>query len=476
MRQFLRICGVAVLSATLAACGGGVGLNLPINPEITNVAEQGNWEVDLGAEDNTVVGLAFSGGGMRAAAFSQGVLLGLDEKYVPGYAPRKRLTDSVDFVAGVSGGSVPAAWFGLHGRDGLASFRSRFLLRNAEEGFDTEVSVGNVLRILTDGGVNDTSKFPRWLDDNLFQGATFNDLFKRKKPIVWISASDIYNRVPFTFEPLTFSAICGDLGRTRLSEAVAASAAVPGVFTPINVENFGSSCGSRLPRWMDRALGNDNAPQMLRATAQALSRMRSDPQKYRYIKLLDGGLTDNLGVQPVSIIRANRDNGYAPLRPDQAARARRLLFLVVDSGRGPAGNWTSQLASPGAFALASAVTDAAIDAGSYKGYDNFLAVMQEWERDLRNWRCSLSMSEVAKLRGTTAGWNCRDVTFHIGRVSFDDLGPSRGNLDGIETSFKLPPATVDQLIEGGRTALNNNQVFQAFMSGRPQSQTAIARR
>jgi hypothetical protein len=86
------------------------------------------------------------------------------------------------------------------------------------------------------------------------------------------------------------------------------------------------------------------------------------------------------------------------------------------------------------------------------------------------------MPEVARLRGSTAGWNCRDVTFHIGRVSFDDLGPSRGNLDSIETSFKLPPATVDQLVEGGRTALNNNQVFRAFMSGRPQVASTIARR
>lgn len=464
---------MVLLSATLAACGG-VGINLPINPEITNVADQGNWQVS--AEDNAVVGLAFSGGGMRAAAFAQGVLLGLDEKYLPGYAPRKRLTDSIDFVAGVSGGSVPAAWFGLHGRDGLASFRTRFLLRNAEAGFDTDVSIGNVLRILTDGGVNDASRFPRWLDDNLFEGATFNDLFKRKKPIVWISASDIYNRVPFTFEPSTFSAICGDLGRTRLSEAVAASAAVPGVFTPLNVENFGSSCGSKLPPWMQRAFSDPNTPQMLRATAEALTRLRADPQKYRYLKLLDGGLTDNLGVQPVSIVRSNRNIGFAPMRADQAARARRLLFLVVDSGRGPAGDWTSKLASPGAFELASAVTDAAIDAGSYKGYDYFLVVMQEWERELRNWRCSLSMGEVAKLRGTTAGWDCRDMTFHVGRISFDDLGPSRGNLDSIETSFKLPPATVDRLVEGGREALNNNAVFRAFMSGKPPTASMVARR
>ena len=75
-------------------------------------------------------------------------------------------------------------------------------------------------RIFTDGGVNDRSKFPRWLDDNVFGGATYASLFARKRPLVWISASDIYSRVPFVFEPVTFNVLCSDLSKIRLSEAV----------------------------------------------------------------------------------------------------------------------------------------------------------------------------------------------------------------------------------------------------------------
>ena len=93
------------------------------------------------------------------------------------------------------------------------------------------------------------------------------DLFARKKPIVWIGATDLYNRVPFVFEPLTFNAICSDLSKVRLSEAVAASAAVPGVFVPINVENFGGTCGYHMPKFMERALSDRSAPAMLRASA-----------------------------------------------------------------------------------------------------------------------------------------------------------------------------------------------------------------
>ena len=413
---------------------------------------------------------------MRASAFSHGVLTGLDQQMLAGRNGPRPMTETVDFLAGVSGGSVPAAYFGLHGRAGLADFRPRFLDRNAEEGFDTEVSVGNVLKILGTGGVNDNSKFPRWLDDNLFGGATYADLFRRKRPIVWISASDLYNRVPFTFEPLTFNSICSDLSRTRLSEAVAASAAVPGVFSPINVENFGTSCNSKMPGWMTRAIGDRTSPAMQRASALAMQRLRNDPERFKYIKLLDGGLTDNFGVQPLTVMRANRSRGFVPLTEEQGIKIRRMLFLVVDSGRGPAGDWTRSLASPSAFDLAGAVTDAAIDAGSYKGYDSFLSVMKEWEDDLRKWRCTVPSAQVAKLRGSASGWNCRDVKFFVGRVTFDDAGGDRARLDAVPTRFKLDSGTIDLLVNAGQTALVNSPTWREFQRASGLRTPAVASR
>jgi predicted acylesterase/phospholipase RssA len=407
---------------------------------------------------------------MRASAFSHGVLSALDQQMLNGRNGPRPMTETIDFLAGVSGGSIPAAYFGLHGRAGLANFPERFLYKDAEQGFDTRVSISNALKILGDGGVNDNSRFPKWLDENVFGGATYADLFKRRKPIVWISASDIYNRVPFTFEPLTFNAICSDLSRTRISEAVAASAAVPGVFSPLNVENFGNTCNSRMPGWMTRAINDRTAPAMQRASALAMQRIRSNPEQFRYLKLLDGGLTDNYGVQPLTVMRENRTRGHVPLTEEQGARIRRMLFLVIDSGRGPAGDWTRSLASPSAFDLAGAVTDAAIDAGSYKGFDSFAAVMNEWQEELRKWRCTLSSSQVARLRGSASGWNCRDVKFFVGRVTFDDVGADRARLDAVPTRFKLDQGTVDLLISSGASALQNNPTWREFhrsLGGRP---------
>ena len=73
--------------------------------------------------DETVIALAFSGGGMRAAAFSHGVLTGLADTTIRTRGGPVSLIDRVDIISGVSGGSVPAAYFGLKKRAALADFR-----------------------------------------------------------------------------------------------------------------------------------------------------------------------------------------------------------------------------------------------------------------------------------------------------------------------------------------------------------------
>lgn len=460
------LAGAVVLA--VSACAASVD-NAPINEPIARVSDQEGWPLGPDQFGSTVVGVAFSGGGMRASAFSYGVLSELDRYEMATDRGQTRMTDMVDLVTGVSGGSVTAAYFGLKGREGLPAFRSRFLERNAEQGFDTDVSLGNVLRIVEDGGVNDRSKFPRWLDENLFEGATYADLFARKRPLVWIAASDIYSRVPFVFEPITFSILCSDLSKVRLSEAVAASAAVPGLFIPMNVENFGASCGGHVPQWYQRGVADPNAPATLRASASAVMRYRGDPEKYRYVKLLDGGLTDNFGIHSLAVARTNRDRPYMPMTAEQAVRVKRFLFLVVDAGRDPAGNWPRTLASPSGMELAGVVTDAAIDSGVYKGYDYFTTIMRDWQADLRRWRCSLSSDEVVKLRGTLSGWNCADLTFTVGRVSFEDAGAElKAELDKVPTRFQLDPRTLETVISAGETALRNNTVFRSFIRKGPR--------
>src|SRR5208282_1788061 len=237
VQRIVRAGRIVTCSALLVACTQVIH-NEPINQPLVGSARQVGAELGRDVEtyyDETVIALSFSGGGMRAAAFAYGVLTGFDETPVPNRSAS--LLDRIDFVTGVSGGSVLAAYYGL---------KQRFLLRNAEEGLETTIGLTNIARGLQ-GGINDSTVFPRWLDDNLFDHATFKSLLFERRPLVWINASDIYDRTPFVFGRTTFGALCSDLSSYPVSLAVAASAAVPVIFAPVVIQGYPGGCSVPLP-------------------------------------------------------------------------------------------------------------------------------------------------------------------------------------------------------------------------------------
>jgi NTE family protein len=454
---------VIASAALVAGCTAAIH-NDPINQPLTANARQVEAELTPDVQtnyDDMVVALSFSGGGMRAAAFSYGVLTGFDETKVPTRTGPVSLLDRLDFLSGVSGGSTLAAYYGLHGRQAMGDFKQRFLLVNAEEGLQTNLSFVNIARGLQ-GGVNDASQFPVWLDTHLYNHATFRDLLSRSRPRVWINASDIYNRTAFIFAPVTFSALCSDLTSYPVSLAVAASAAVPVVFAPIVIRNYPGGCPIGLPAWVSRVHNDPNAAPLIRAYADALERYRSGAMKY--VKLLDGGLVDNFGLAGFTIARLASSSPFGPLAPQEAVKLRRFLFLVVDSGRDPSGNWAQTVPGPSGVDLIMATSDTATESGAIGSYSAFDATMEDWRKTLVSWRCGLSEADRKRF-GAPPGWNCRDVQFFIGKISFDQLGPQRAAaLNSVETRFKLPPDQIDMLINAGRDALNTNPKFRAFLT------------
>src|SRR5262245_7810730 len=73
--------------------------------------------------------LASSGGGKRSAAFSYGVLRGLRDFHIDVDGRERRLLDELDTIAAVSGGSFPAAYYGLHRDKIFSNFETEFLKR-----------------------------------------------------------------------------------------------------------------------------------------------------------------------------------------------------------------------------------------------------------------------------------------------------------------------------------------------------------
>ena len=466
-------CFAAAAGALLLAACAQIVDSTPINDGLPMERPAAGDPLLQDDDPEIALGLAFSGGGHRAAAFSYGVLRALEDIKLPDGRP---MIDVVDLVAGVSGGSVTASYFALKGRDGYRDLYERFLLRDAEAAFSTAISLPNLLTVAQVGGANSARAFAGWLDEALLEGATFGDLARRRRGAqLWISASDLYNRVPFVFSREVFRALCSDLDRVPLASAVSASAAFPVAFAPVNVESFSDSCRTPLPPWVHRAARDHEGSSLRRSLARALERYR-DPDVIRYVKLSDGGLTDNFGLKGLAIAHGGGDAPTTPFSPAIAAKLRRGLFLVVNAGRGPAGNWALERQGPDGKTTVEALADTAIDASTMAGYDHFQLTVAKWRERLVAWRCALSPAEVRRLTGGRPGWNCRDVQFFVGEVSFVDAGPEReATLNQVPTRFRLPAEQVDFVIESGNIALRREPTVQRFLNSLGARATSGAR-
>jgi NTE family protein len=188
-RTFLIAPLVATVLA-LAGCATPID-SRPVNQPLQAQRDTPPPPTDIVGEH--VIGLSFSGGGLRAAAFAFGVLQALahDVQSATNSRGSPALLDDIGFISSVSGGSLAAAYYGLHGPAMLTDFRARVLLQDMERRMLLSAfSPSNLMRLLN-GGLNDRSNLADWLDREVFKGARFADLHRRKKPDIWINATDV---------------------------------------------------------------------------------------------------------------------------------------------------------------------------------------------------------------------------------------------------------------------------------------------
>ena len=454
---------VNILFASLLLSGcASVLLNTPRNQPL----EKGQFngavlQAASAVGGETMVALSFSGGGLRAAAFSYGVLEALGKTPTRSGKP---LIDDVAFITSVSGGSITAAYMGLHGAKGMPRFREAALLRDGEAQLRFSLlNPVNLSRLLA-GGLNDRESLQDWLEVDLFKKATFADLYRNRKPAVWINATNAFHRTAFPFHERAFDAICSDLASFPVSEAVAASMAVPLLFAPVVLRTYPDHCPNTLNQLIgERKIDESADNKRLRTAIYRAIRDFRVPNAGRYLKLVDGGPTDNLGLVSILQSRVLLGTPYGPISEDDAVAVRKLLFIVVDAGQGPSGDWMRELIGPSGIDMATAAVDTAIESTMRMSYDSFLPMMRQWERDIVKYRCALSAERLEQLRATRADWRCDDVSFAVTSVSFSDLGErEEAALSAIPTRLKLPEAQIDYLITAARQATLDNTVIRKF--------------
>jgi NTE family protein len=188
-----------------------------------------------GQSEDLLVVLTISVGGMRAAALGYGALEELRRTEVTVNGVKRRLIDEVDVISAVSGGTLPATYYGLRGEKTFEEFEERVLSHNLERELALRIlTPTNWFRLLS-GTFGKSDPFAELYDETVFDHATFGDLLRANSPFVLINGTDITTGACFNFTQDQFDAICADLSRLTLGRAVATSTALPPLLTPITL-------------------------------------------------------------------------------------------------------------------------------------------------------------------------------------------------------------------------------------------------
>ncbi len=401
-----------------------------------------------GQSDELLVIVTMSGGGMRAAALGYGVLEELRRTEVTVEGRRHPLLDEVDVISAVSGGALPAVYYGLRGEQTFQEFDARVLSRDLERSIAGRVArPGSWLR-LSSGTFGKSDLFAELYDETVFDGATFADLKAAGGPFVVVNGTDVTTGARFSFTQEQFDALCGDLGPVKLGRAVAASTALPPLLTPITFENRGGTCGWAGPGW---AAAAEAAAERSGTAGRALLRARSlrayhDADR-PYVHVFDGGLSENLGLaEVITAFEILRVDPASPLLPGLRS-AHKVVVIAVDALRFPEVDWDRSPAPPGTGTLEDQMWSIPVDRISVDSVESVREQLARWQAD-----------------GPAAGPGRRQ--FYLAHLTFDDLPDpaDRAYFRHVKTSLALPREEVDRLREAGGKLLRGAPDVQRLLA------------
>jgi NTE family protein len=442
----------------------------PINPPIAHTDPGTGYRLvtrpQYSTDNENVVVLAFSGGGTRAAAFSYGVLEFLHNTAIVGpKGNRTHVLDSVSIITGVSGGSFTALAYGLYGDKLFDNYEQRFLKRNVQSEITWRTLNPVHWPSLWSRGWGRSELAADLYDEILFNGATFGDLNRGKGPLIITSATDISTGTSVSFMQNTFDVLCSDLNEVRLSRAAAASSAVPVVLSPVTLNNYGGTCGYTPPAWMKPFVDADNPPRPAARTTRHMSEGAAfeDSANRPYIHLVDGGISDNLGMRSVLDALEIMETLNSIGQPTPLDHVRRIIVFVVNSVSSPKTKWDKSESPPGTVQILLKSAGVPIDHYSYEATELLKDTEAQWE-SMRRIRESRALTE-SKNSEVASDVRTPDATIYTIDVSFNRLTDKaeRDYLNELPTSFSLPAEAVDRLRAAATTIIQASPDFQRLL-------------
>lgn len=454
----LTLFGIA--AAVLGVTFLGPRARRPVTTRIVHYHDSGahqfeRLELRRGRHEDLIV-LAFSGGGTRAAAFAYGVLEALRRiELVTEDGEKLRLLDEIDVITGVSGGSFPALAYGLQGDAFFGPFETQFLKRNIQgELFKRFLNPANWSRLASSGwGRSDMAA--DFYDEILFHGSTFADLERAGGPAVAVGATDLGTGARIVFMPQNFDVMCSELADFRIARAAAASSAVPGVLSPVTIDNYGGSCGYDEPEWLRHFSETANPPRPAGRILKRLEELRdlADARDDRYLHLVDGAISDNLGLRGVLDYLETFEALRASGQKTPLDHVKRIIVFVVNSVSTPSFDWNESEDPPRTLTILMKSAGVPIERYANESIELLKDIDARWTT-MRQVREAMARAGNPDSKLTQIE-NAPDAEIHPIDVSFRALRDpaERAFLNELPTSFHLPDEAIDRLRAAAETII-----------------------
>ena len=344
-----------LLSFGLVACNATAPVNAPLREMQANsplsVLPHIKEGIKHGKDPDTLLILAFSGGGTRAAAFSYGVLEELKRTIVHSNGKPHPLSQDISGIGGVSGGGFTALAYSLYGDKLFDMYDQAFLKRNVQGRIAQQVFHPKNWSKLSSSKYGRAELAADYYDQILFHNATFGDLLKNPAaPIPLVSASELATGTRFTFTQDDFNVICSDLSKMKLSRAAAATSAVPSVFSPVALHNYAGTCNYKYPDWAQAIVKQDPIDRPLTHQALEIKDIETlqDRSERPFLHFVDGGITDNLGLKSILLGLYHYSEGYSfHAEMGEQPKPKRIVVIAVNAMTSHPNDLGKKEAAPG---------------------------------------------------------------------------------------------------------------------------------
>jgi NTE family protein len=163
-----------------------------------------------------------------------------------------------------------------------------------------------------------------------------------------------------------------------------------------------------------------------------------------YIHLVDGGVSDNLGMRAILEGLEELEASPAFRAQTQLQSLRRLVVIVVNSRSSPDTDWDKGESAPGVFNQLLQSSSVPIDRYSYESVELLKDMVHGWhvKQELAIAQARLQGQSEAEAKASVP-----DISVFAIDVSFDSIEDpkERSYFMNLPTSFYLPPQDVDRL-------------------------------